>query len=118
MDNPGYEQVLCGPPHLVRLAELIYQMLVSKYSLEEIMALVAKHRNKMMFIVTSRSNPGKVSLVIDMEGKYRYSSGGLLFIPVPKKFAVLEPDKHYFEQTLKANILLAVLGVDEKELHR
>jgi len=118
MEDTECEQVVLGPPKLVRLAELIYGALLSKYSVEEIMAMVKQYRDKTLFIATSRNAPSRVSLIVDSEGKYSYSSNKLLFIPVPKKFAVLEPDKHYFEQTLRANVLLAVLGADSRELHR
>jgi len=118
MDDTECEQVVLGPPKLVKLAELIYGVLLSKYSIEDIMAMVKKYKDKTLFVVASRGSPRKVSLIVDNEGRYCYSSNSLLFIPVPKKFAVLEPDKHYFEQTLRANILLAVLGADERDLHR
>jgi len=80
------------------------------------MKIVKENKDRTIYIVVSRGEPETVSLVADEAG--RYSSGEVLSIPVPKKFAILEPDKNYFEQTLRANIFLAVMGVDERELHR
>ncbi|HID43515.1 MAG TPA: hypothetical protein EYP30_07060 [Archaeoglobaceae archaeon] len=115
--DEGYE-VICGPPHLLKLADNICSRLLSKHCVEDLMEIVSKNRNKDVFILASRSKPDKVSVIVDIDEKYGYSSGEPLFIPLPKKFAVLEPDKKYFERTLKANILLTVLQADEKELHR
>lgn len=118
MEYSSYEQIICGPPHLVKIAETVCSSLFSKYSAEELMAIVEKNRGRSLFVLTTRENPGRVSVIVDTEGKYNYSAQEPMFIPVPKKFAILEPDKNYFEMTLRANILLAVLGADEKELHR
>lgn len=115
--DDGYE-VICGPPHLLKLADNICSKLLSKHCVEDLMEIVSKNRNRDVFILASRSKPDKVSVIVDVDEKYCYSSGDPLFIPMPKKFAVLEPDKEYFERTLKANILLSVLKADEKELHR
>jgi|Deesub1362B_J571_1020462.scaffolds.fasta_scaffold04256_2 hypothetical protein len=110
--------VICGPPHLLKLADNICTSLLEKHCIEEIMEIVSRNRNISVFIFASRSKPDKVSVITDLDGKYSYSHGDPLFIPLPKKFAVLEPDKKYFERTLRANILLTVLEADEKELHR
>jgi len=115
--DDGYE-VICGPPHLMKLANSICSKLFSKHCVEDLMEIVSKNRNKDVFILASRSKPDKVSILVDTDKKYCYSSGDPLFIPLPKKFAVLEPDREYFERTLKANILLTVLRAEEKELHR
>jgi hypothetical protein len=117
MEQSGYE-IIYGPPHLTRIAEKIYLSLLSKYTLEELMAIVKKNRNYSLFILATRRNPRKVNVIIDIKQNYRYSSEDPMFIPIPKKFAILEPDKNYFEITLRTNILLAVLRADEKELHR
>jgi len=98
------------------LAERIFRSLMSKHSIEDVMKVVEENKDKTVYVVVPRSEPETVSLVTDVAG--RYSSGELLIIPVPKKFVVLEPDKNYFKQTLKANIFLAITGVDEKELHK
>jgi len=111
-------EVICGPPHLLKLADNICASLLEKHCIEEIMEIVSRNRNKSVFIFASRSKPDKVSVIADLDDKYSYSSGDPLFIPLPKKFAVLEPDKKYFERTLRANVLLTVLEADEKELHR
>lgn len=118
MEVSSYEQVICGSPPLMKIAETICGSLFSKYSVEELMAIVEKYKNEQLFISTTRRDPANVRVVVDTDKKYKYSSNEQLYIPIPKKFAVLEPDKHYFEMTLRANILLAVLGADEKELHR
>ncbi len=118
MDISSTEHIVCGPPPLMKIAETICCSLFSKYSVEELMAIVEKYKNGSLFISTSRRDPANVRVIVDVDGKYKYSSNEQLFIPIPKKFAVLEPDKNYFEMTLRANILLAVLGADEKELHR
>lgn len=98
------------------LAERIFRLLISKHSLEDVMKVVEENKDRTVYIVVSRKEPETVNLVADTAGKY--SSGEILTIPVPKKFAILEPDRNYFEQTLRANIFLAVMGVDERELHR
>ncbi len=98
------------------LAERIFEVLTSKHSVEDVMKTVEDNKDKTVYIVVSRDNPDAVELVVDDSG--RYSSGRVLSIPVPKKFAVLEPDRNYFEQTLRANIFLAVTGAEEKDLHR
>ncbi len=99
-----------------KLAERIFRSLTSKHSLEDVMKVVKENKDRTVYIVVSRDEPETVSLVADVAGKY--SNGEILAIPVPKKFAILEPDRNYFEQTLRANIFLAVMGVDERELHR
>jgi len=96
------------------LADRIFRNLISKHSVEDLMKMISGNRDKNLFLVVSRDSPGEMNIVVG--GKY--SRGKVLAIPLPKKFAVLEPDKNYFEQTLKANILLAVRGAEEKELHR
>ncbi len=98
----------------LELAEEIFKILTSKHSVEELMKLIEGYKDKRLFVVVPRDNPNAVNIVVDGS----YSCGKILAIPIPKKFAVLEPDKNYFEQTLKANILLAVMGAEEKELHR
>jgi len=115
--SDNYE-VICGPPDLIKLSEEICVSLFEKYHIEDLMDAVSKNRDKQVFVLASRDKPEKVSIIIDHGNKYMYSSGDPLFIPLPKKFAVLEPDKCYFEMTLRANVLLSVLEADEKELHR
>ena len=98
------------------IAERIFRSLTSKYDVESIMRFVEENRDKNVYIVVSRDFPDDVRLVADSNG--RYSCGKVLAIPVPKKFVLLEPDRNYFEQTLRANILLALSKADEKDLHR
>ena len=113
-----YEHIICDSSNLMKIAETICCSLFSKYSVEELMAIVEKYRNMSLFVSTTRNDPANVRVIVDVDGKYKYSANEQLCIPIPKKFAVLEPDRHYFEMTLRANVLLAVLGADEKELHR
>ncbi len=104
-------------PHQHELVNRIFGGLVSKYKIEDLMKLVKENRDCTVYIALTRDNPMDVDIVIDREGKYSYCCGDVLMIPIPKKFAVLEPDKKYFEMTLKANIFLAVMRADERELH-
>ncbi len=104
-------------PHQHKLVNRIFGGLISKYRLEDIMRLVKENKNCTVYISLTRENPMDVDIVVDKEGKYSYCCGDVLMIPIPKKFAVLEPDKKYFEMTLKANIFLALMKADEKELH-
>ncbi|MET1124300.1 MAG: hypothetical protein ABWW66_03415 [Archaeoglobaceae archaeon] len=80
------------------------------------MDLVARNRNKNVYIYVKRGNPESARVVVDENGRYRCDD--VLCIPVPKRFALLEPDAEYFELTLKANVCLALRGVREKDLHQ
>ena len=100
-----------------RLVDKIYHGLISKYRIEDIMRIVKENRDCNVFIASTREDPMEVDIVVDKDGVYSYCCGDVLMIPIPKKFAVLEPDKKYFEMTLKANIFLAIMKADEKELH-
>ena len=100
-----------------KLANAICDKLLNSYTIEEIMEMVAKNRDKPIYVYVKRDKPESVKLVIDSNGKHCYRCDDVLLIPVPKKFVLLEPDKMYFEMTLKANIFLAVRGVEERELH-
>jgi hypothetical protein len=102
-------------PPLAKLADKICISLLNTHPIEEIMEFVKKHKEKSVYVYAERSNPSEVKLLVD--SKKRYRCDDVLLIPVPKKFAVLEPDKLYFEMTLKANIFLAVQGAEERELH-
>lgn len=118
--NSGLDQSyeICVPPHLMSLAENLYSSLFTSYGVRGLMNIVAKNRDKNVYVFASRNDPENASVIIDTDNKHSYSFNETLYIPVPKKFAILEPDKHYFEMTLKANILLSLLEADEKELHR
>lgn len=82
------------------------------------MSIIKESSPKDVFLVTSRENPEKVSLIVDSSGKFCYCCDDPLMIPIPKKFAVLEPDMSYFESTLRANIFLALMRASSEELHR
>ncbi len=103
---------------LIKLAENICEIIFSKYSVESLMEFVRKNKTKDIFIEVSRKNPKDAKLIVDTEGKLKYSFSEPLMIPIPKKFAILEPDKYYFEMTLRANVFLAVFRANEKELHK
>jgi len=81
------------------------------------MRMIRDNPSANFYIIVSREDPLKVEIKVDRNGDYRYEYGKRLVIPIPKRFAVLEPDENYFRQTLKANISLAVNGAKEKELH-
>ena len=104
-------------PPSVKLADEICKYLLSTHTIEELMETVRKNRNWNVYICTKRTDPSHIEILIDKENKHCYRCDEILMIPIPKKFAVLEPDKFYFEMTLKANILLAVQGAREKDLH-
>ncbi len=114
----GSKGEICIPLHLMRLAETRLSSLFSYYDIRNFMGFVARNRDKDVFVLANRDEPEKASIVVDTDNQYSYSPRDPLCIPVPKKFAVLEPDKNYFEMTLRGNILLSLLEVDEKELHR
>lgn len=109
---------VCVPPHLMRLAETLFSSLFTNYSIKDLMSIVASNRDKNVFVLSNRDKPEKASVVVDADHQYSYSFNDPLCIPIPKKFAILEPDKNYFEMTLKGNIVLSLLEVDENELHR
>ncbi len=100
-----------------KLADAICSKLLSSYTIEEIMETVAKNRDKPVYVYVKRDKPESARIVVDSNGRHCYRCDDVLLIPVPKKFALLEPDKMYFEMTLRANIFLAVKGAEERELH-
>ena len=99
-----------------KIADAIYSSLLNTYPIEKLMETVKKHKDEQIYIYTRRDNPEAVEVLIS-NNQHGYRCDDVLMIPVPKKFAVLEPDKVYFEMTLKANIFLAVQGADKRELH-
>jgi len=101
-----------------KLAEDICCSLFEKYTLDYIISLVKENKDCNIFITSFRDKPNQVEILVDKRGEHKYQCNEFLCIPVPKKFVVLEPDSKYFEATLKANIFLAVLKADEKELHQ
>ncbi|MFO7966591.1 MAG: hypothetical protein R6U44_03225 [Archaeoglobaceae archaeon] len=114
----GAQGEVCVPLHLMRLAETLSSSIFTSYGIRDLMGIVARNRDKDVYVFASRDEPQKANIFVDTDDQYSYSFDDPLCIPVPKKFAILEPDKNYFEMTLKGNILLSLLGVDEKELHR
>lgn len=114
----GTHDEISFPLHSMRLAENYHSSIITRYGLKGLMSKVAKNRDKSVFVVANRNDPETAGILIDSDNQHSYSLNETLYIPVPKKFAVLEPDKNYFEMTLKANIFLALLEADEEELHR
>jgi len=100
-----------------KLADIICSHLLNSYTIEEIMEMVARNRDKAIYVYVKRGKPDSVKLLVDSNGRHCYRCDDVLVIPVPKKFVLLEPDKLYFEMTLRANIFLAVRGAEERELH-
>ncbi len=89
----------------------IYYNIVEKVPIRELMRIVREYRDRDIYIVIDRKTRKFFDLTFSV-----YEGEDLMFVPVPKRFAVLEPDEHYFEVTLKANIVLALKG--ERDYHR
>ncbi|ADC66363.1 conserved hypothetical protein [Ferroglobus placidus DSM 10642] len=89
----------------------IYVEITSKIPLKELMQIVRKYRDRDLFLRINRKKKMLESITF-----YEGNDEECIFVPIPKRFAVLEPDEHYFEVTLKANIVLALKG--EKDYHR
>jgi hypothetical protein len=117
VEEKSYELVVAPEP-IIKIANEIIINLTKKYSIAEIMKLTKENSSKNVYVVVSKEDPEKVNLIVDHTEKFCYCCDDPLFIPVPKKFAVLEPDVAYFERTLKANIFLALMEASESELHR
>ena len=117
VEKESYELVVAPEP-VVKIANQIILNLTKKYPISEIMKLIKDNSSKNIYIVVSKEHPEKVNLIVDHVDKFSYCCEDPLFIPVPKKFAVLEPDANYFERTLKANVYLALMEAAETELHR
>ncbi|WP_202320329.1 hypothetical protein [Archaeoglobus neptunius] len=100
-----------------KLAESIIENLMKTYTIEEIMDLVRKNKDKKVYVCVNRKKPEGAKIFVDSNGSHCYRCDDTLLIPVPKKFVILEPDKMYFEMTLRANVLLALNKAKEKELH-
>ncbi len=100
-----------------KIADDIMRSLLSSYTIDEIMDLVMKNRDKPVYVCVKRGKPDSAKIFVDSNGKHCYRCDETLLVPIPKKFVILEPDKMYFEMTLRANLLLALKGAEEKELH-
>jgi hypothetical protein len=114
----SYDHMIVAPPHIIDLAEKIITGLLDSYPIEELMKMVKENSTDSVYIITSKRNPEKVRVIVDSSGKFKYCCQDPLFIPLPKKFAVLEPDKNYFERTLRANVFLTLMEASEIDLHR
>jgi hypothetical protein len=100
-----------------KLVDTIIENLTKVYTIEEIMQIVKKNSDKGVYLCVKRSKPESPKIFVDSNGNHCYRCDETLLVPIPKKFVILEPDKIYFEMTLKANIMLALNGAAEKELH-
>ncbi len=100
-----------------KIADSIVKNLIDSYTLDGIMDLVRKNKDKKIYVCVKRGKPETVKIFVDSNGKHHYRCDDTLLIPIPKKFVLLEPDKMYFEMTLRANVLLALNGAEEKELY-
>ena len=100
-----------------KLVETIIENLMKVYSIEEIMQMVKKNSDKGVYLCVKRSKPESPKIFVDSNGNHCYRCDETLLVPIPKKFVILEPDRMYFEMTLRANIMLALNGAEEKELH-
>ncbi len=92
-------------------AEKICCRILEKFNVEDLMRLV-RETSENVYILLHREEKDFCDIFIGNNNK---DFGEFIAIPIPKRFAVLEPDKYYFEVTLKANIALALKG--EKEFH-
>ncbi len=100
-----------------KIADDIMRNLLNSYTIDEIMDLVMKNRDKSIYVCVKRGKPDSAKIFVDSNGKHCYRCDDTLLVPIPKKFVILEPDRMYFEMTLRANLLLALRGAEEKELH-
>lgn len=100
-----------------KLVDTIIENLTKVYTIEEIMQIVKKNSDKGVYLCVKRSRPESPKIFVDSNGNHCYRCDETLLVPIPKKFVILEPDKIYFEMTLRANIMLALNGAAEKELH-
>ncbi len=102
-----------------RLANVIYGRLLSKCRIRDLMKTIRENPDRDFYIVVKKSDPLNVEIVgiKSNSSGIRCEMGDTIVIPIPKRFAILEPDENYFRQTLKANIFLVLNGASEKELH-
>lgn len=82
-----------------------------RFPIDYLMDLVKKSSED-VYLLMHRDDRNFIDIYI---GKNNKDFGEFIAIPIPKRFAVLEPDREYFEITLKANVALALKG--EKEFH-
>ncbi len=82
-----------------------------RFPVDYLMKLV-KNSSEDVYLLMHRDDMNFIDIYV---GKNNKDFGEFIAIPVPKRFAVLEPDREYFEITLKANVALALKG--EKEFH-
>ncbi|AKG91101.1 hypothetical protein GAH_01612 [Geoglobus ahangari] len=92
-------------------AEKVCCSIFQRFSVDELMRLVRESQED-VYILLHREDRDFVDIYI---GKNNKDFGEFIAIPLPKRFAVLEPDRNYFEVTLRANVALALKG--EKDFH-
>uniref|UniRef100_A0A7C3YMM1 Uncharacterized protein n=1 Tax=Geoglobus ahangari TaxID=113653 RepID=A0A7C3YMM1_9EURY len=91
--------------------ERIYCRILEKININKLMKIV-KESSENVYIILHKEEKDFCDIYIGDNNK---DFGDFIAIPVPKRFAVLEPDRSYFEITLKANIVLALKG--EKDFY-
>uniref|UniRef100_A0A7J3TID9 Uncharacterized protein n=1 Tax=Geoglobus ahangari TaxID=113653 RepID=A0A7J3TID9_9EURY len=91
--------------------ERIYCRILEKINIDKLMKIV-KESSENVYIILHKEEKDFCDIYIGDNNK---DFGDFIAIPVPKRFAVLEPDRSYFEITLKANIVLALKG--EKDFY-
>lgn len=92
-------------------AEKICCRILEKINIDDLMKIV-KESPENVYILLHKEEKDFCDIFVGNNNK---DFGDFIAIPVPKRFAILEPDKSYFEITLKANIALALKG--EKDFH-
>ncbi len=92
-------------------ADDVCSCIFEKFSVDSLMNLVRENKDD-VYILLHKEDRDFVDIYI---GKNNRDFGEFIAIPLPKRFAVLEPDKNYFELTLRANIAIALKG--EKDFH-
>ncbi len=93
-----------------KLAEEICCSIFRKISKRELMNLVREKRDVYLLIHKETGEFYNVYV-----GENNKDFGEFIAIPVPKRFALLEPDENYFEMALKANIAIGIKG--ERDFH-
>ncbi len=83
-----------------------------RFPIEYLMELVRNNSDD-VYLLMHREDRNFIDIYI---GKNNKDFGEFIAILVPKRFAVFEPDKNYFELTLKANVAMALRGVRDFHL--
>lgn len=92
-------------------ADRICDRIFEKINIDELMKIV-RESSENVYILLHKEEKDFCDIFVGDNNK---DFGDFIAIPVPRRFAILEPDRSYFEITLKANIALALRG--EKDFH-